>query len=386
MNTEEMKAIKEYTTPSGKARYGFNLYLGVDDKGHSIQVRKQGYKSQKEALKAYLKLKLMVVNGEYVPKSQRKLTFNDLYEMWLKVYKSTVVESTFATTCRYFDNHILPILKDEYVDKLTVLKCQKAVNQWFNEAPHTYKRFIRYVNNVLDYGITLEVISKNPMDKVFRPKIKNEENKPFTDFYSKDELKKFLAAAKEVKYQYFVYFRLLAYSGLRKGESLALKWSDIDFKNNTIDINKALKSGENNRLYVENPKTKDSFRTLDMDDETMFCLKHWRTIQREQMLKLGYNFLSDDNLVFANLNNGVFSPSKPDQWNRKICKKAKLRRIKIHGFRHTHASLLFAAGVPMQDVKERLGHASINTTIDIYTHTTKEEKSKAAKLFEQYMD
>lgn len=371
--------IKEYTTPSGKKRYRFNLYVGVDETtGHSIQIRKQGYKSKKEAQEAYLNYQLKVIKGEYIPESKGHITFNKLYVMWLKIYRETVKTSTYATTTRYFEDHILKQLGSKYIDKLTVLDCQKAVNIWFNDAPKTYKRFIRYTNNVLNYGINnLELISKNPMNKVIPPKAKNKP-KPFTDFYSKDELNIFLRDAKEYNFKYFVFFRLLAYSGMRKGEALALKWSDINFKDNTISINKDVTVGLNNELYEDTPKTENSFRTLDMDATTMEYLKEWRLMQQKTMLKLGYNFLNSDNLLFSTINNGYLSMSKPRQWNVAICKKYKLRRIKIHGFRHTHASLLFEAGASMNEVKARLGHADINTTMNIYTHVTDDQKKDTA--------
>lgn len=379
--------IKEYTTPSGKKRYGFNLYVGVDETtGHSIQIRKQGYKSKKEAQEAYLNYQLKVVKGEYIPESKGHITFYKLYKMWLKIYRETVKTSTYATTTRYFDDHILKQLGSKYIDKLTVLDCQKAVNIWFNDAPKTYKRFMRYTNNVLNYGINnLELISKNPMNKVIPPKAKNKP-KPFTDFYSKDELNIFLRDAKEYNFKYFVFFRLLAYSGMRKGEALALKWSDINFKDNTISINKDVTVGLNNELYEDTPKTENSFRNLNMDAATMEYLKEYRLMQQKNMLKLGYNFLNSDNLLFSTINNGYLSMSKPRQWNVAICKKYKLRRIKIHGFRHTHASLLFEAGASMNEVKARLGHADINTTMNIYTHVTDDQKkdttNKLVRLLE----
>lgn len=382
--------IKEYTTPSGKKRYGFNLYVGVDETtGHSIQIRKQGYKSKKEAQEAqeaYLNYQLKVIKGEYIPESKGHITFNKLYKMWLKIYRETVKTSTYATTTRYFDDHILKQLGSKYIDKLTVLDCQKAVNIWFNDAPKTYKRFIRYTNNVLNYGINnLELISKNPVNKVIPPKAKNKP-KPFTDFYSKDELNIFLRDAKKYNFKYFVFFRLLAYSGMRKGEALALKWSDINFKDNTISINKDVTVGLNNELYEDTPKTENSFRALNMDAATMEYLKVYRLMQQKTMLKLGYNFLNSDNLLFSTINNGYLSMSKPRQWNVAICKKYKLRRIKIHGFRHTHASLLFEAGASMNEVKARLGHADINTTMNIYTHVTDDQKkdttNKLVRLLE----
>ena len=378
--------IKDYTTPSGEKRYKFLIYVGKDETtGQTIQIKKQGFKTQEQALESYLKYRLKVVKGEYVPVTKRKLRLSDLYDMWIKLYKKTVEESTFASTEKIFKNHVLKQLGNVYLNKLTVVQCQNAVNIWADEAPKTFKRFMFYASKLINYGITMELIKKNPMKKVIPPKVERDTSK-FTDFYSKDELITFLNDAKEYNFRYFIFFRLLAYSGMRKGECLALKWSDIDFKNNTIDINKSLKAGENNRLYVGKPKTKDSFRCLNMDAKTMDYLKQWRTKQQKQMFKLGMNFLSNDNLLFANSKGTYTVLSKPQRWNNAICKKYDLRHIKVHGFRHTHASLLFDAGVSMKDVKERLGHSDITTTMNIYTHVTKKEAKKTAVSFANYME
>ena len=378
--------IKEYTTPSGKKRYKFNLYVGRDETtGGNIQIKKQGFKSEQEALEAYLNYQLKVVKGEYVPISKRKLRLTDLYDQWVKLYKTTVQESTFVSTEKIFDNHILKQLGNIYLNKLNVSQCQEAVNIWFKEAPKTFKRFVFYASKLINYGITMELIKKNPMKKVILPKLERDNSK-FTDFYSKNELKVFLRDAKEYNFKYFMFFRLLAYSGMRKGECLALEWSDIDFKNKTININKSLASGENNRLYLSPCKNKSSVRLLDMDAQTMEYLKDWRTIQQKEMFKLGMNFLSNDNLVFANTKGTYTVLSKPQRWDNAICKKYELRHIKVHGFRHTHASLLFDAGVSMKDVKERLGHSDITTTMNIYTHVTKKKAKETAMDFANYME
>ncbi len=378
--------INSYRTKSGKKRFKFEIYLGIDSlTGRSILIRKKGFKTEKEAKEKYYEYQLKIAKGEYAPIKEKKIHFKELYDLWLKVYKTTVKESTYATTLRYFKDHILGIFSSKYIDKITVLDCQRAVNKWFNDAPRTYKRFMRYTSNVLDYGVNLELINKNPMKKVIRPKL-HEEPKPFTDFYSKEELNEYLKDAKEYNYQYFMFFRLLAYSGMRKGECLALKWTDINFKKNTIRINKSVTQGLNNRLYLSDGKTKASVRTLDMDAQTMNYLKRWRLMQQKKMLQIGFNFLSADNFLFPTIYNGITEPSKPTEWNNAICKKYNLRHIKVHGFRHTHASLLFEAGVPMEDVKERLGHSSIETTMNIYTHVTKTQKQETAIQFARYME
>ena len=378
--------IKEYTTLCGQKRFKFLLYVGKDElTGHTIQIKKQGFKTKKEALESYLNYQLKVVKGEYVPVTKSKMRVTDLYDRWLELYKTTVQESTLATTEKIFKNHILKQLGNIYLDKLSVSQCQTAVNIWFKDAPKTFKRFVFYASKLINYGITMELISKNPMKKVILPKLERDNSK-FTDFYSKDELNIFLRDAQEYNFKYFMFFRLLAYSGMRKGECLALKWSDIDFKNKTININKSLASGVKNRLYLSPCKNKSSVRLLDMEAQTMNYLKEWHTKQQKEMLKLGMNFLSNDNIVFANTKGTYTVLSKPQRWDDAICKEYGLRHIKVHGFRHTHASLLFDAGVSMKDVKERLGHSNITTTMNIYTHVTKKEAKKTALKFANYLE
>ena len=377
--------IKEYTTPKGEKRYKFLIYVGKDETtGHTIQIKKQGFKSKDEALEAYLNYKLKIVKGEYEPLNKKKLTFKQLFESWDKVYKPTVKESTYAVTMRYFNNHILSALGNIYIEKITVAECQKAVNEWFEEAPHTFDRFIHYASKVFKYGIDMELLTSNPMEKVIKPKLK-ERPQQYQEFYDKDELNKFLSCAKKCNFRYFVYFRLLAYTGMRKGESLALKWSDIDFETNTISITRNVTTGLNNRPYISNVKTANSVRRIPVDSETMNYLKEWRYCQQKDMLKKGFNFLDADNYIFPTINNGITSLSKPRQWNKSICDKFGLRRIKIHGFRHTHASLCYSAGLNAKEIQKRLGHADSKTTMNVYTHVMKNDEKKAVKKFADFM-
>lgn len=377
--------IKEYTTPKGEKRYKFLIYVGKDETtGHTIQIKKQGFKSKDEALEAYLNYKLKIVKGEYEPLNKKKLTFKQLFESWDKVYKPTVKESTYAVTMRYFNNHILSALGNIYIEKITVAECQKAVNEWFEEAPHTFDRFIHYASKVFKYGIDMELLTSNPMEKVIKPKLK-ERPQQYQEFYDKDELNKFLSCAKKCNFRYFVYFRLLAYTGMRKGESLALKWSDIDFETNTISITRNVTTGLNNRPYISNGKTANSVRRIPVDSETMNYLKEWRYCQQKDMLKKGFNFLDADNYIFPTINNGITSLSKPRQWNKSICDKFGLRRIKIHGFRHTHASLCYSAGLNAKEIQKRLGHADSKTTMNVYTHVMKNGEKKAVKKFADFM-
>ena len=115
-------------------------------------------------------------------------------------------------------------------------------------------------------------------------------------------------------------------------------------------------------------------------------MKEWRKKQRKELFKIGFNALSNDQLLFSNKNNEPLRPWLVQFWNRSVAKDTGIKYITVHGFRHTHASLLFEAGTPMQDVKERLGHSDINTTMNIYTHVTKSEQKKTADNFARFME
>ena len=135
--------IIEYETKTGKKRYKFSIYAGKDSStGKSILIRKSSLKSLKEAREAYLKAELAIETGEYKPFNERRVKLSEVIEMWLEVYRPTVKESTFATTKRIINDHVVKVLGNIYLDKLTAVQCQKAVNQWFRDAPGTYKKYI----------------------------------------------------------------------------------------------------------------------------------------------------------------------------------------------------------------------------------------------------
>lgn len=380
------KDIEEYTTPAGKKRYRFNIYVGKDEKtGASIQIRKRGYKTRKEAEQAYLNYQVKISNGEYDPNSNSNVKFSKFIEDWLKVYQPTVKESTYATTLRIIDNHIKKDLGNYRLNKLTVAICQNAVNEWAKMSPKVFGRYARYTAKILDYAIKLELITSNPMKKVILPKVKREA-KEFTNFYTKKELNDFLFWAKDYSFRAYVFFKLLAYSGLRKGEALALTWNEIDFKEGTLRVEKTLTTGIANTVIVSTPKTRSSIRTIWLEEPILHDLLQWKKVQRQNLFFIDENVYNREQLVFATSNNTPCQLADPSQWNDAITKKHHLRRITVHGFRHTHASLLFEAGVSMQDVKERLGHSSIKTTMDIYTHVTNARKKETSIKFSSYME
>ncbi|WP_225356972.1 site-specific integrase [Ligilactobacillus salivarius] len=205
------------------------------------------------------------------------------------------------------------------------------------------------------------------------------------NYYNKQELKKFLAAAKDTSLKKYTLFRLLAYSGMRIGECLALTWHDLDYKNNTIAINKTL-ARTNNGIKIQTPKTKASNRVISLDNETIQVLKMWQLEQRKQLLKVGINAMDSKQLIFSNGKNSFIIVPTVRLAIKQIAKKAGIHSITTHGFRHTHATLLFASGLDIKQVQARLGHSNVQTTLNIYTHAMKEKQDKIGDEFAKYIN
>lgn len=381
-----MTKIVQYERQGNKF-FKFRIYAGYDNNSEKRKyVKRSGFKTRKEANIALKKLEYQIAAGNYKQKPIGK-RFSDIYEAWLVEYKNTVKESTLATTERIVSRHVLPVLGKRKVDTITVIDCQRAVNLWFKDSPRVFNKYIVYTNDVMQFAIKLGFIKNNPMMDVTKPKRQAKiSDQEFSNFYSKEELKVFLTACKNNGNQkIYTFFRLLAYSGLRKGEALGLTWNCIDFNNQLIKVEKTVSKGLNNRLLLQTPKTRSSNRKIILDLETLRVLRQWKVTQSRELLIMGCNSLSGNQMVFNGRDNGLMQPTTPTNWIGIICKKYHLRQITPHGFRHTHCSLLFEAGASIQEVKDRLGHSNIQTTMNVYTHVTKNKRNETADLFANYI-
>lgn len=229
-------SIESYTLKNGEKRYRFQIYIGVDPlTGKELRTTRSKFKTKKEAELALARLKLEIANGQY--KKVQAETYREVYELWVKRYEKTVEESTFVKTVGLFRNHILPAMGDYKIDKINLDICQRHVDEWMEKLVNGDK-VKSYASLVMREAQKRGYITTDPFDLVDLPH-KNKRRVAHTDkdkFYTKEQLKEFLALAeKHPNYKIYAFFRLLAYSGMRKGEALALTWTDIDFKNNEID-------------------------------------------------------------------------------------------------------------------------------------------------------
>lgn len=376
--------IKQYTKKDGTKAYMLSLYLGKDPiTNKEKRTTRRGLKSMREAKILEAKLRMEVQNEGYI---NNDITYlSELYPLWLEQYRLTVKESTLRNVIFKFKACILPLFENIPIKKITIPYAQKIVNEWFKDYK-SFKLNIAYTKLLFDYAVKLQVIKSNPFAFINAPKQKESEQQAEYKYYSSDELKLFLKLI-ENDSLYYALYRTLAFTGMRKSELLALTWNDVDFKQSTININKTLARNLNKELISQTPKSNASKRIISIDNKTLQALKEWRNFQRVECLKFGFNTSSRNQHIFTKCDsNKLIPPESLTRSFRLLCEKNNFKYIKVHGFRHTHCSLLFEAGATLQEVQERLGHSDIQTTMRVYAHVTEKQREHLAEKFANYVD
>lgn len=379
--------IKKYTKKNGSTAYLVKVYLGVDPlTGKKKTTTKRGFKTQKAAKQEVARLQLLAQEYDLVIESNR--LFSDIALEWFEQYKYTVKESTYVVQRVALNKHILPLFGERRISKISIPYCQKQVNHWYSYYKK-YSNLIGMTNSIFQYAKSLRLIRRNPMEGVIRPKRQKQidEEKYTAPFYTKAEVLYFLQIAKKYPDPLYPMFHILTFTGLRKGELLALRWKDIDFKRGTLSVKQTLTTVEDWKLAFQTPKTEKSLRTISIDNQTLSIFRQCILKQKAFFLKTGRKPVENGaQLLFTTEEN---KPHYLDFLNHnltKILKENKLKHMTVHGFRHTHCSLLFESGASIKEVQVRLGHTDVRTTMDIYAHVSEQKKEETADRFADYMN
>lgn len=308
--------------------------------------------------------------------------------MWLETYKLSVKESTFVKQTEQYRIHILPYFGKKQISKITTAQVQIFANDKVKKFKR-YREFISNTSRIFDYAIRRKIISKNPVKNIYIPvppsKIDDDAKE---NYLSKDELIVFLNALDNLdNMKQATFLHLLAMSGCRMGELLGLQWKNVFLNEGYIKIKQSLARGIGRRLYLETPKTKSSIREIPLDAETVKALKTWKAQQRKDLLAIGFNSMSPEQLVFSKTNtNGFIQLSTPIKWLKKVLDRLDIKRITLHGLRHTHATMLLESGRTLKDVSARLGHSSIEITSDLYIHVTEKRSRESVNELVNYLE
>jgi len=200
--------------------------------------------------------------------------------------------------------------------------------------------------------------------------------------WDEDEVKHFLETAKDN--QYYTLFYTVLFTGMRRGELLALRWQDVDFVYSQIYVSRSLHQLRNGSYVFTQPKSEKSRRTIALSSSLFLVLNEYQK-KKEIEAKLQGKKLSDDDLVFSNQGKPLRPNTITYAWKR-MAEKAGLKIIRFHDARHTHASLMLKQGIHPKIVQERLGHSSIQMTLDTYSHVAPGIQQAAAESFDRLLN
>jgi integrase len=312
-----------------------------------------------------------------------KITLQELWNEYINALKYEIRESTLEKKKEIFRLHVTPILGNIKLDKLNVkiLQGWKIQIEAGNYALKTKKNIYAELRAVLNYAVRMEYLPRNPLLKIgnFKSTL---ELKSEMSYYTAEEFLKFINAAlksaKDVEslrnsyseWNYYVFFNIAFYCGLRKGEIFALKWSDIDdgYLHVTRSINQKLHGDDRETA----PKNKSSIRTLQIPKPLVAVLNAHKTRQKQLS---GYN---DGFRICGGVR--PIRDSSVQKKNIDYAKIAGIHVIRIHDWRHSHVSMLANAGVNIQEIARRLGHSDIEMTWGTYSHLYPKEEEKAVEI------
>lgn len=326
-----------------------------------------------------------IVNSTWT--APTSVSFEDWAKTWAEQYlKRAVSTRSYERQKGILDRHIVPALGKRSLQKVSTVRINELYRDL--EAKGLSPATVRYVHIVLGscmkQAMKLGMLGRNPVANASPPKAKAQSGgRALTG----QELAKLLEAFEGDPL--FPIVALAAGTGARINELLALEWSNIDWNAKTLRIDAALKPVKGG-LERGTPKTERSRRTIRLDDGLMGLLRAEHERQEAEQRKLQgvgdavplHGLLPDDALIFPA---SPIDPAKPRR-HGPISKalsgraaKVGLAGLRFHDLRHTHATLLLQAGVPVGDVSKRLGHANANITFSIYTHSTADGEDRAAK-------
>lgn len=362
------------------ASWSVVLDLGRDGAGRRVRKWHSGYRSRKDAERARVELLSQVHQGTYVAPSKVSLG-EFLVEEWLPAKRSTVKETTLASYEMHVTKHITPRIGGA---PLTTLG-PAQLNAFYAEllasgrrsgsgglSPTTVRRIHATLHKAMADAVRWGRLARNAADQADPPRAAQAE----MSIWTREELRAFLDGVRGDRL--FAAWLLAATTGMRRGELLGLRWSDVDLEAGTVSVRQIRTVARYSVLTVA-PKTDKGTRTIALDGETAAGLRAHRVAQMEERLLLGPGYRNDEDLVFTRPDGTPIHPERLSSMFRQLCRRSGLPAVRLHDVRHSYVTALLAAGVPLKVVSQRVGHASPMVTMTIYQHVLPGDDRAAAE-------
>jgi len=343
--------------------------------------------TKRDAERALREIITSIEQGAYV--KPNKLTLGELLRLWIKDYASmNTTDRTQESYSSIVETHLILALGRIPLTDLQAQHVQSYYSSKLSEGRADGKGGLsarsvvyhhRILSKALDYAVKMGLVVRNVANVVQPPRVARVTMRTL----SPEEVARFLEAAQDT--DYYVYFSTLLYTGLRRGELLALRWRNLDLEAGTLTVVETAYRLGNGDYIIKEPKTPQRRRTVTLPPSLVELFKAYLADQELLRIQLGVSLNADD-FVFIRPDGSPINPNAVTLAFRRIIKKASLRSLRIHDLRHTHATLMLKAGVHPKVVSERLGHANIGITLDIYSHVLPGIQEAAAEKFDRIFE
>lgn len=342
------------------------------------RVTKRGFKTKAEAKASLADIVNDLNKGEFI--EPNRIKFGVYFYEWIQS-RTSITESTRNLYMSYFKVHINPKLGHYELSTLTPHAIQKFLKESREQelSDETVKRLYSVVNASLNAAKKMEMIKRNVAELVEKPRVKKEERK----VWSEETVKKFLNDT-QYKSRYWIAFYLAVMTGMRQGEILALKWSDVDLHDKKIVVRRSLRK---DTATFSELKTEKSKRTIAITDNVVKEL----LVQKEKLelekIYVGENYQDNDLIVPSSLGTVARATKVLKAWNslQEQFKPHHEPKITFHDLRHQHASLMLQDNTHIKIVSERLGHSNASITLNTYSHLMPNLQEEAARKLEERM-
>lgn len=357
------------------AKKGKKYYIVVDIGNGADRKQKwlSGFNSKKDAEKEMPRVLNELNQGTYVEPS--KQSYSDFLDAWLKNKRNKLSPNAYNNYEMNIRVHIKPALGHFKLSKLNSL----AIDNFYTElednglSSATIRKIHTIVRSSLEYAKDYQFISRNPVSVVKPPSIQHKD----IQVWEEKDMMRFLESVKD-EYDYIIY-HLALFTGMRRGEILGLKWSDIDYDNQKIRVMRSY-----SKFGFTKGKTDNARRVIDIDDDTVATLKnHHKTIKENKMC-CGKDY-SDNNLVVCRADGNPVDVRNVNRRFTKLCERHEMPKIRFHDLRHTHATIMLGIGKPVKIVSERLGHHKVEMTLNTYAHLLPSMQLEAIESFSKHM-
>ncbi len=343
----------------------------------STGLPEKGNKKRAEAL-------LIEERRKFLPPAVRKdadILFADFMKyQWLPAVRGSIELTTFSSYQGMLESRIYPYFRKREIS-LAELRPKHIQDFYTTQSqrvkPATVKHYHAVIHESLEWAVKLELILFNPADRVSIPR--NRQYIP--DYYTAEELQKLFACIRGDEMELLI--RMVCFYGMRKSEAIGLKWSAINFEDNSFVIRhvvtKARIDGKKVVIRKDRPKRKASYRTMPLIDvfrDDLLALKRQQEENR-RICGRSYN-KADEDYVFVDSLGYIFDPERVSRHFKAILKKNGLKEIRFHDTRHSSGSALCQLGVNMKEIQEWLGHSDFSTTANIYSHLRSDTKINTA--------